>query len=37
MTIIDSTANTFYDNNRELAADLAAALNAQILELVAAG
>jgi len=37
MTIIDSTANTFYDNNRELAADLAAALNAQIIELAAAG
>jgi len=37
MTIIDSTADEFYHDNRALGADLAAALNAQILELAAAG
>ncbi len=37
MTIIDSTANTFYGEPAELGRDLAAALNLQVRELAAAG
>ncbi len=37
VTIIDTTANTFYENDRELAFDLAAALNVEIRALAAAG
>jgi len=37
MTIVDSTANSFYDSDRELAQDLAGALNQHIRELAAAG
>jgi 5-methyltetrahydropteroyltriglutamate--homocysteine methyltransferase len=37
VTIIDTTANTCYKSERELAFDLAAALNVEILALAAAG
>ena len=37
MTIIDSTADAFYGDDRALGNDLAVALNTQILELAAAG
>lgn len=37
MTIIDTTANRHYDDERSLGADLAAALNAEVLSLAAAG
>ena len=37
VTIIDTTANTCYKNDRELAFDLAAALNVEIRALAAAG
>jgi len=37
VTIIDTTANTYYKNDRDLAFDLAAALNVEIQALAAAG
>lgn len=37
MTIIDTTANAHYDDERKLGADLAAALNAEVLSLAEAG
>ena len=37
ITIMDTTANSFYDDNRTLAFDLAAALNDEIRALAAAG
>lgn len=37
MTVIDSSANEFYDDEEELAFDVAAALNAELRELQAAG
>ena len=37
MTVIDSTANEFYADEAELAMDIAAALNAELLDLQAAG
>lgn len=37
MTIIDTTANRHYDDERKLGADLAAALNAEVLSLAEAG
>jgi len=37
MTVIDSTLNEFYRNEAELAMDIAAAVNAELLELQAAG
>jgi len=37
MTIIDTTANIHYDDERQLGADLAAALNAEVLSLAEAG
>ncbi|MDH3375994.1 MAG: cobalamin-independent methionine synthase II family protein [Gammaproteobacteria bacterium] len=37
MTIADTTANTFYQSPREMGADLAAALNQEVLSLAEAG
>ena len=37
MTIIDSTYNSFYEDERKLAADLAAAINSEICNLAEAG
>ncbi|MDC0864768.1 cobalamin-independent methionine synthase II family protein [Rickettsiaceae bacterium] len=37
MTIIDSLANNFYDNDRELGEDIAKAINAEIRALAASG
>ena len=37
MTVIDTTANRHYDDERRLGADLAAALNAEVLSLAEAG
>lgn len=37
LTIMDSTANCFYEDERHLAADLAEALNAEVRALIAAG
>ncbi len=37
MTVVDSTLNTFYGDEAELAMDIAAAVNAELLDLQAAG
>jgi 5-methyltetrahydropteroyltriglutamate--homocysteine methyltransferase len=37
MTVIDSTLNEFYDDESELAFDIAIALNQELLEIEAAG